>query len=134
MKKFLNLLKLVPIITGILIGIMFTLSITESNWTMLSILGLIISILIGGMVGGLVSLFFGLVEDCEEEAPVASKKVRGTSDRQKHFDILYRLARHIRNTDSMPAIEWGGKGMELLAELRELDPTMYDRLVKKDNE
>lgn len=48
--------------------------------------------------------------------------------------LLYRLARHIRNTDDMPPIPWGVAGVRLLAELQALDPARYARLVGEDAE
>src|SRR5689334_13147928 len=48
-------------------------------------------------------------------------------------DLLYRMARHIRNTDEMAAIQWGVKGMDLLAALRELDHERYDAEVKAND-
>jgi hypothetical protein len=44
--------------------------------------------------------------------------------------LLYRLARHIRNSDETPVIAWGFKGIELLEELHSLDPDRYEREVK----
>ena len=46
-------------------------------------------------------------------------------------ELLYRLARHLRNTDDMPLLSWGVVGADLLADLRQLDPAKYDRLVKR---
>lgn len=45
-------------------------------------------------------------------------------------NLLYRFARHVRNTEKVPALEWGVEGCDLLAELRELDPKVYDKRVK----
>lgn len=45
-------------------------------------------------------------------------------------DLLYRMARHIRQTDELNPFTWASKGIELLNELRNLDPDKYDRLVK----
>lgn len=45
-------------------------------------------------------------------------------------DLLYKLARHIRNTDEIHPATWGAQGLNLLAELREIDPERYDKEVK----
>lgn len=45
-------------------------------------------------------------------------------------DLLYRFARHVRNTDKLDPGPWGVKGMDLLADLRGIDAEKYDRLVK----
>lgn len=45
-------------------------------------------------------------------------------------DLLYKLARHIRNTDEIHPATWGAQGLELLAELRGIDPEKYDKEVK----
>lgn len=44
--------------------------------------------------------------------------------------LLYRMARLIRNPDGMAPTDWGAEGMQLLAELREMDPAKYDQYVK----
>lgn len=46
-------------------------------------------------------------------------------------DLLYKLARHIRNTDETPVTLWGVQGLDLLAQLREVDPERYDKEVKQ---
>lgn len=46
-------------------------------------------------------------------------------------DLLYRMARHLRNTDEMPLIKWGAASMNLLAELKQRDPDRYYKEVKK---
>lgn len=45
-------------------------------------------------------------------------------------DLLYKLARHIRNTDEIHPATWGAQGLDLLAQLREIDPERYDKEVK----
>lgn len=45
--------------------------------------------------------------------------------------LLYKLARHLRNPDDLPLVTWGVAGIELLAEIRELDPKRYDNEVTK---
>jgi hypothetical protein len=42
---------------------------------------------------------------------------------------LYKLARHIRNTDTMPVLSWGVKSGQLLNEVRSINPRRYDREV-----
>lgn len=44
--------------------------------------------------------------------------------------LLYRMATHIRNTDAVPPVTWGVKGIELLEELKALDPEKYEREIK----
>jgi hypothetical protein len=44
--------------------------------------------------------------------------------------LLYRLARHIRNTGAMPPEKWGAIGIELLLEVHDLNPERYDKEVK----
>jgi hypothetical protein len=43
----------------------------------------------------------------------------------------WRAARHIRNTDKIPSVQWGIEAMDILAELRDHDPNGYDIEVKK---
>ena len=43
----------------------------------------------------------------------------------------WRAARHMRNTDKMPAVQWGVDAIDILAELRDHDPNGYDREVKR---
>lgn len=43
------------------------------------------------------------------------------------LDWAYKMARHVANVDSLPAVTWGARGMDLLAELRAMCPAMYDR-------
>lgn len=45
-------------------------------------------------------------------------------------ELLYRFARHIRNTDKLPLHKWGVQGIDLLAKLREINPEKYERLVQ----
>lgn len=52
---------------------------------------------------------------------------------ERLVDLLYRMARHVRNTEEMSAIAWGVKGMDLLAELRDLDAERYDLEVKAND-
>lgn len=49
---------------------------------------------------------------------------------EKSQALTYRMARHIRNTDEVPVARWGVDGMNLLAELRDLNPEQYDAEVK----
>lgn len=44
--------------------------------------------------------------------------------------LLYRLARHVRNTDEIPPTKWAVQGLDLLAELRAINPARYDQSVK----
>lgn len=44
--------------------------------------------------------------------------------------LALRLARHIRNTDDLPLCTWGTKGVDLLNEVRQMDPATYDSYVK----
>ena len=68
-----------------------------------------------------------------ESLPIDKKIVIVIEDRSvKHVDLLYKLARHLRNTDAVPITKWAVHGMDLLAELREFDPVLYDSLVKGD--
>lgn len=55
--------------------------------------------------------------DYAASAPVAS-------------DLLYRFGRHVRNTDEIPPLKWGVQGMDLLTELRAIDPSRYDAEIK----
>ena len=45
--------------------------------------------------------------------------------------LLYRMARHIRNTEDLPAVKWGIQALYLLSTLRKLDPEKYDKEVKE---
>ena len=45
-------------------------------------------------------------------------------------DLLCRLARHIRNSEDLPPLQWGVQGLDLLAEVRAFFPERYDREVK----
>jgi len=49
---------------------------------------------------------------------------------EKNIDLLYEFANHVRNTDNMPPLMWGVNGVNLLAKLRELDSSEYDKRVK----
>jgi len=44
--------------------------------------------------------------------------------------LLYKMARHIRNTDEVAVTAWGVQGLDLLAELQELNPEKYDAEVR----
>jgi len=44
--------------------------------------------------------------------------------------MIYRLSRHIRNTDTKPAVAWGMQAVNLLVEVREMDEERYEREVK----
>lgn len=44
----------------------------------------------------------------------------------KRGRLMYRLARHVRNTDEMPITQWGARSMDLLADVLALDPDAYD--------
>lgn len=48
----------------------------------------------------------------------------------KRDALLYRMARHIRNTDKVEPVKWGLDAMDLLGELRAKDPKRYEREVK----
>jgi hypothetical protein len=48
-------------------------------------------------------------------------------DNQKE-NLLYQLARHVRNT-KVPSLRWGVEGCELLDKLRDLDPDKFDNEV-----
>jgi hypothetical protein len=70
----------------------------------------------GSFVGGLVS------------AAMSDWKYRR---RDRAFEnIAFRLGRHLRNPDQIGIHDWGAGAMDLLAELREMDPERYDREVK----
>jgi hypothetical protein len=49
---------------------------------------------------------------------------------EKERDLLFRMARHIRNTEGLAPNNWGIVGMGLLAELRALDVKLYEEMVK----
>ena len=49
---------------------------------------------------------------------------------EKMSDLLYRFAKHIKNKDNLPVLEWGVKGIDLLVELRDIDPEAYNKNVK----
>ncbi|MDB5294953.1 MAG: hypothetical protein JWO31_936 [Phycisphaerales bacterium] len=53
-----------------------------------------------------------------------------TEDAERWRRIAYKLGRHVRNTDRMPATTWGVKGIDLLVELRAMDPSRYSREVR----
>ena len=44
--------------------------------------------------------------------------------------LAYKFARHIRNTETLDAAAWGFQAADLLTELQELDPEVYDERVK----
>jgi hypothetical protein len=44
--------------------------------------------------------------------------------------LLFRLARHIRNTNKLPPVQYGVRGVELLVEVQEFNPERYDKEVK----
>jgi len=58
--------------------------------------------------------------------PNAAQKAKA----RKTKDLLLRFARHLLNPTDMPLLTWGVVGMDLLAEVRELMPKDYDRVVK----
>lgn len=66
-------------------------------------------------------------------APTYDKAAWGDFQAQleKTERLLYKLANHVRNGDKTPAVKWGVQAMDLLAELRELDPKSYDERVKR---
>lgn len=45
-------------------------------------------------------------------------------------DLLYRMAKAIRNKEGLDAFSFGLSLAKILAELREINPDKYDRLVK----
>ena len=49
-------------------------------------------------------------------------------------ELLLQLARHIRNTDKLNAIQWGNASMELLEEVQALLPEEYEQQVKSQKE
>ncbi len=55
--------------------------------------------------------------------------------RKKQYRIneyfVYRLARLLRNTDGWHPERWGLRSMDLLTELREIDPDKYDERVRE---
>jgi hypothetical protein len=60
---------------------------------------------------------------------------RAAANRYKQAaDLLYKLARHIRNTDKVNPFKWGVQAMELLGEVREIQPARYDTEVKSTAE
>jgi hypothetical protein len=44
--------------------------------------------------------------------------------------LCYRLARHLLNPDKIRLTTWARIGLEIMAELRDLDPAKYDEMVK----
>jgi hypothetical protein len=47
--------------------------------------------------------------------------------------LCYRLARHILNPDKIPLTTWGRIGLEMLAELRDIDPAKYAETMKPNS-
>jgi len=45
-------------------------------------------------------------------------------------DLLFQLARHLRNSEKQRQDLWFLKSMELLTKVREFDPKKYEELVK----
>lgn len=60
----------------------------------------------------------------------AADAMRVVGELQAEAAIAFKLARHIRNTDTMPEIEWGCRGIDLLGELNAINPERYAREVK----
>ena len=48
-------------------------------------------------------------------------------------DLLYRMARHIKNSNNINPLEWGIKGIDLLVELKKIDEIAYNKKVKNQN-
>ena len=44
-------------------------------------------------------------------------------------DLLWRMARHIRNTDELPIVKWGIKSIDLLIAAKEHSPNVYEHKV-----
>lgn len=59
-----------------------------------------------------------------------AQSLRTAADRDEWRELCMRLARHIRNTETIPPVMWGIKGIDLLVEVREKDPITYEKLVK----
>lgn len=57
--------------------------------------------------------------------------VRGIRKQEAKLSLLYRMARHMRGTDKMEPVQWGLRAIDLLIELREIDPDTYEREVRK---
>jgi hypothetical protein len=43
--------------------------------------------------------------------------------------LLMSLARHIRNTDELPVVKWGIRGIDLLHEVRDYNKQKYEQTV-----
>jgi len=54
------------------------------------------------------------------------------ANRDQLLGMLYRMARHVRNTDATPPLKWAVEGCNLLGELQTMDPQRYEREVKLD--
>lgn len=60
---------------------------------------------------------------------VAEKELEAESIKQRLFNaeqLLYKLARHVRNNDKLQPIPWGIAGIDLLMEVRDYAPNRYD--------
>ncbi len=70
---------------------------------------------------------------CDRERSQQVTKDFDTSVKKSNAleQLIYKLARHIRNTDKVPILEWGRKSIDLLGEVKKLDGEKYERLVKK---
>lgn len=44
--------------------------------------------------------------------------------------IMFKLARHVRNTDELPVVKWGIRGIDLLIEARDHNKQLYDSRVE----
>lgn len=74
--------------------------------------------------------------ECVGYKPVTLAQVNDHMQKQVNSisaerSLLMELATHIRNTESLPALEWGAQGCDLLAKVRAFDQENYDRLVRK---
>jgi predicted RNase H-like nuclease (RuvC/YqgF family) len=47
------------------------------------------------------------------------------------LNVIYKLARHLNNTDDLSLTSWGVTGVELLTEVRSIDPVRYDSEVRR---
>lgn len=56
-------------------------------------------------------------------------KTRKATTAKATANLMYRLARHIRNPDQLAPIEWGAAGRGLLVEVRNMNPRKYAKLL-----
>lgn len=44
--------------------------------------------------------------------------------------LMWALAKHVRNTDELPVVKWGIRGIDLLENVRDYNPDRYEHNVK----